>query len=159
VKVSQVEANLHNVARFVMMKFLKNEDCCCFFARAVFRKFKDRFFIGIEEMGAELQLLQQNGTEHPSQGRQMINGNKNKNCPHQPTIKFAGFLPIKFLPAPAPPYFFTQMVGWCRQREKIGWQEPGKFDCRLVRTIFNFCCPPSIFPSCWRVARKSNFDF
>jgi len=25
--------------------------------------------------------------------------------------------------------------GWCRQREKIDWQEALKFDCRLVRTI------------------------
>jgi len=31
--------------------------------------------------------------------------------------------------------------GWCRQREKIDWQEPGKFDCRLVRTIFIFVVP------------------
>jgi len=28
--------------------------------------------------------------------------------------------------------------GWCREREKIDWQEPRKFDCRLVRTIFIF---------------------
>jgi len=28
---------------------------------------------------------------------------KNKNRPHQPTIKFKGFLPINFLPLPAPP--------------------------------------------------------
>jgi len=28
---------------------------------------------------------------------------KNKNRPHQPTIKFTGFLPINFLPLPAPP--------------------------------------------------------
>jgi len=27
---------------------------------------------------------------------------KNKNRPHQPTIKFTGFLPINFLPLPAP---------------------------------------------------------
>jgi len=27
------------------------------------------------------------------------------------------------------------------QREKIDWQEAQKFDCRLVRTIFIFCCP------------------
>jgi len=32
-----------------------------------------------------------------------------------------------------------------REREKIDWQEPRKFDCRLVRTIFIFCCPSSIF--------------
>jgi len=32
-------------------------------------------------------------------------------------------------------------LGWCRQREKIDWQEARKFDCRLVRTIFIFCCP------------------
>jgi len=31
-------------------------------------------------------------------------------------------------------------IGWCREREKIDWQEPPKFDCRLVRTIFIFCC-------------------
>jgi len=36
-------------------------------------------------------------------------------------------------------------VGWCRPREKIDWQEACKFDCRLVRTIFIFCCPSSIF--------------
>jgi len=29
---------------------------------------------------------------------------KNKNRPHQPTIKFKRFLPINFLPLPAPPY-------------------------------------------------------
>jgi len=29
--------------------------------------------------------------------------------------------------------------GWCRQREKIDWQEQLKFDCRLVRTILFFC--------------------
>jgi len=28
---------------------------------------------------------------------------KNKNRPHQPTIKFPRFLPINFLPLPAPP--------------------------------------------------------
>jgi len=38
-------------------------------------------------------------------------------------------------------------VGWCRQREKIDWQEARKFDCQLVRTIFIFCCPSSIFKS------------
>jgi len=36
-------------------------------------------------------------------------------------------------------------LGWCREREKIDWQEARKFDCRLVRTIFSFCCPSSIF--------------
>jgi len=51
-----------------------------------------------------------------------------------------------------------RMVGWCREREKIDWQEHCKFDCRLGRTIFIFCCPLSIFPRRWRVARKSNFD-
>jgi len=30
---------------------------------------------------------------------------QNKNRPHQPTINFTGFLPINFLPLPAPPYF------------------------------------------------------
>jgi len=34
-------------------------------------------------------------------------------------------------------------LGWCREREKIDWQEPRKFDCWMVRTIFIFCCPPS----------------
>jgi len=29
---------------------------------------------------------------------------KNKNRPHQPTIKFTRFLPINFLPLSAPPY-------------------------------------------------------
>jgi len=28
---------------------------------------------------------------------------ENKNRPHQPTIKFTGFLPINFLPLPAAP--------------------------------------------------------
>jgi len=27
---------------------------------------------------------------------------------------------------------FLFSLGWCRQREKIDWQEPRKFDCRLV---------------------------
>jgi len=35
---------------------------------------------------------------HTSKGQQ-----KNENCPHQLTIKFTGFLPIKFLPLLAPP--------------------------------------------------------
>jgi len=26
-------------------------------------------------------------------------------------------------------------LGWCQQREKIDWQEPRKFDCRLVRML------------------------
>jgi len=52
----------------------------------------------------------------------------------------------------------STLLGWCRQREKIDWQEVSKFDCRLVQTIFIFCCPSSIFTSRWRVARKSNFD-
>jgi len=51
------------------------------------------------------------------------------------------------------------LVGWCRRREKIDWQEAQKFDCWLVRTIFIFCCPSSIFTRHLRVARKSNFDF
>jgi len=34
-----------------------------------------------------------------------------------------------------------------RQREKIDWQELCKFDCRLVRTIFIFCCPSPFFDS------------
>jgi len=37
-------------------------------------------------------------------------------------------------------YFGSPHIGWCRQREKIDWQEALKFDCRLVRTIFIFCC-------------------
>jgi len=55
------------------------------------------------------------------------------------------------------PCQFSQDLGWCQLREKIDWQELLKFDCWLVRMIFNFCCPWSIFTS-WRVARKSNFD-
>jgi len=31
----------------------------------------------------------------------------------------------------------------CAGREKIDWQEARKFDSRLVRTIFIFCCPSS----------------
>jgi len=30
------------------------------------------------------------------------------------------------------------LLGWCREREKMDWQEALKFDCRLVRTIFIF---------------------
>jgi len=41
--------------------------------------------------------------------------------------------------------------GWCRQREKIDWQEHRKFDCRLVRTIFIF------LNFLKTLARKSNF--
>jgi len=52
----------------------------------------------------------------------------------------------------------TRQLGWCREREKIDWQETHKFDCRLVRKIFIFCCPSQISTSRWRVARKSNFD-
>jgi len=54
---------------------------------------------------------------------------------------------------------YCEQLGWCQQREKIDWQEPSKFDCQLVRTIFIFCCPSSIFTRHWRLARKSNFDF
>jgi len=32
----------------------------------------------------------------------------------------------------------AQTIGWCREREKIDWQKPSKFDCRLVRTILFF---------------------
>jgi len=35
---------------------------------------------------------------------------------------------------------FWSEIG-CRQREKIDWQEQGKFDCWLVRTIFIFVVP------------------
>jgi len=35
----------------------------------------------------------------------------------------------------------TLSLGWCREREKIDWQEARKFDCRLVRTIFIFVVP------------------
>jgi len=40
-------------------------------------------------------------------------------------------------------------LGWCREREKIDWQERRKFDCRLVRTIFIFCCPSVNFHKTW----------
>jgi len=52
------------------------------------------------------------------------------------------------------------ILGWCRQREKIDWQEPRKFDCWLVWTIFIFCCPLG-----WRQDNRnrsnqeSKFDF
>jgi len=46
-------------------------------------------------------------------------------------------------------FILAGLLGWCWQREKIDWQEPRKFDCQLVQTIFIFCCPLSIFPSCW----------
>jgi len=35
---------------------------------------------------------------------------KKKNCPHQLTIKFTPFLPINFLPLPAPPKWFGRVV-------------------------------------------------
>jgi len=38
-----------------------------------------------------------------TQERQKDSTTKNKNRPHQPTIKFMLFLPINFLPLPAPP--------------------------------------------------------
>jgi len=47
----------------------------------------------------------------PIRNQNLISGRgttKNKNRPHQPTIKFTGFLPIKFLPASCtlfPDYF------------------------------------------------------
>jgi len=43
--------------------------------------------------------------------------------------------------------FMGPRLGWCQEREKIDWQEPGKFDCWLVWMIFIFCCPSSIFTS------------
>jgi len=49
-------------------------------------------------------------------------------------------------------------VGRCRGREIFDWQEPRKFDCWLVWTIFIFSRPSPISTSRWRVARKSNFD-
>jgi len=51
--------------------------------------------------------------------------------------------------------FGSWIIGRCRQREKIDWHEAGKFDCRLVGTIFIFVVPRPIFTSHWRVARKS----
>jgi len=36
-------------------------------------------------------------------------------------------------------FLAARQLEWCRQREKNDWQEPRKFDCRLVRTIFIFC--------------------
>jgi hypothetical protein len=36
-----------------------------------------------------------------------------------------------------------------RERRLIGRKR--RFDCRLVRTIFIFCCPSSIFTRHWRV--------
>jgi len=33
------------------------------------------------------------------------------------------------------------VVGWCWQREKNDWQEPRKFGCLLVWTIFIFVVP------------------
>jgi len=46
------------------------------------------------------------------------------------------------------------------QREKIDWQETRKFDCRLVRAIFNIYCRSSIFTrqDIGEWARKSSFD-
>jgi len=38
--------------------------------------------------------------------------------------------------------FTSASLGWCQQREKIGWQEQHN---RLGQTIFIFCCPSSIF--------------
>jgi len=55
-------------------------------------------------------------------------------------------------------YSCPHWLGWCHEREKIDWQEAHKFDCQLVRTIFIFCCPLSIFTRHCQLARKSNFD-
>jgi len=55
-------------------------------------------------------------------------------------------------------FVVPHQVGWCQQREKIDWQEARKFDYWLVRTIFIFCCPSSIFMKSLQVARKSDFD-
>jgi len=52
--------------------------------------------------------------------------------------------------------WFDYYVGWCRQREKMDWQEARKFDCWLVRTIFIFLLYLVNFHK--TVARKSNFD-
>jgi len=50
-----------------------------------------------------------------------------------PTNKFAGFLPInEFSP------FCTSLFSGGRKND---WQEPCKFDCRLVRTILFFVAP------------------
>jgi len=32
-------------------------------------------------------------------------------------------------------FFLVRTIGWCQQREKIEWQQPRKFDCRLVRRV------------------------
>jgi len=39
----------------------------------------------------------------------------------------------------------TRVEGWCQQREKIDWQEPLKFNCQLVRSIFIFFVIPRQF--------------
>jgi len=52
---------------------------------------------------------------------------------------------------------FTSWIGWCREREKIDWQEARKFDCRLVRKIFIFCCPSSIFHKSLASGQKIKF--
>jgi len=38
--------------------------------------------------------------------------------------------------------FLHSGAGWCWESEKIDWQEPCKFDCQLVRTIFYFFAVP-----------------
>jgi len=48
-----------------------------------------------------------------------------KNRPHQPTIKFTGFLPINFLPLPAPPnpriaYFIKFYLKRKKKRKQLG---------------------------------------
>jgi len=75
--------------------------------------------------------------------------------------------PMTFAKADCPAFLFVvgavsktvqHSVARCQQREKFDWQESLEFSCWLVWTIFIFCCPLSIFPRHWRVARKSNFD-
>jgi len=59
---------------------------------------------------------------------------KNKNRRHQPTIKFMCFLPINFLPLPAPPYQFSQDIG--------KWQE----NQILIPDWTYFHCPGATLP-------------
>jgi len=54
--------------------------------------------------------------------------------------------------------WFVVQVGWCQQREKIDWQEAGKFDCWLVQMIFIFLLSLDNFHKTLVSSQKINFD-
>jgi len=45
----------------------------------------------------------------------------------------------------APYTFSSHNLGWCREREKIDWQEAPKFDCQPVADDFYFFVVPRQF--------------